>query len=168
MNPSTKIILSILFTVIVVGFGTYYIVTRKATPTTTTTPSPTTDETVGWKTYSDEKLGYTIKYPNDWKIDDSRSSTDETVFDTGIAESREAIKVEDSAKSLTEWVDSFDKTVIVKVSDLTVDGQPAKQVDTSEFGITYVGAKKDGKLYTFTTGGRMITNGMLDTFQFTK
>jgi hypothetical protein len=44
---------------------------KTQTSTTTTTPSTTTtatDPTAGWKTYTNTKYGYTLKYPSDWSI----------------------------------------------------------------------------------------------------
>ncbi len=57
--------------IVLVGAGSYVLGTKK-TPTPTENkvvaqPSPTPiDETTNWKTYSDQKYYYAIKYPNDW------------------------------------------------------------------------------------------------------
>lgn len=41
--------------------------TKTAVPTKTATPNPT----AGWKTYTNADLGYSIKYPPTWKVDES-------------------------------------------------------------------------------------------------
>ncbi len=37
-------------------------------PASKTTPTPVSDATANWKTYSNTKYGYTLKYPNDWQV----------------------------------------------------------------------------------------------------
>jgi len=48
--------------------------TLRGTPTTAIlpTPTPTPDETANWKTYTNEKYGFTLKYPPEWSIDDKK------------------------------------------------------------------------------------------------
>src|SRR3989344_6214609 len=41
---------------------------------TTQQPSPTTDETANWETYKNTERGYSIKYPNDFKVDKLNST----------------------------------------------------------------------------------------------
>ncbi|MDO8498481.1 MAG: hypothetical protein Q7S44_01725 [bacterium] len=39
-------------------------------PQISTTPTPKVDEAVDWKTYNDEKYGFSAKYPPDWSVVD--------------------------------------------------------------------------------------------------
>lgn len=63
----------ILLIIIVVVLGFYYFNTIKEhserspsiASTLQTTPTPNVDDTVNWQTYTDEKLRFTIKYPNE-------------------------------------------------------------------------------------------------------
>ncbi|MEI6477642.1 MAG: hypothetical protein WCO52_01520 [bacterium] len=46
-----------------------------ATPTPTATPTATPDPTANWKVYTNTKMGFSFKYPTDWKV---AVTTDET------------------------------------------------------------------------------------------
>lgn len=37
------------------------------TPLSTETPSPTPDTTANWQTYSNQEIGFSIKYPQEWR-----------------------------------------------------------------------------------------------------
>ncbi len=82
MTSTMKIILSIVITALVIGFGTYYIVNSTATaekdalqaqidaktPTKTTTASPTaTTSTSAYSTFKADS-GYTFDYPKTWSF----------------------------------------------------------------------------------------------------
>lgn len=73
------IVLGIVATLGIAG-GAYYLGTNKApsqpqqvntsqTPQPSQIPSPTSDETANWKTYTNTKYGYEIQYPQDKFID---------------------------------------------------------------------------------------------------
>jgi predicted Zn-dependent protease len=131
----------------------------------------TTDDTANWKTYRNEKLGFEIKYPPEWKIDALRSnrakSGSDLVFDIGLAgHNHEGVRVDISSSTVDEWVSKLDKKVIIEISDFIVGGQPAKRVDTSEFAGTLIVTKFNDRLYLFYTMGKMIDNGVLSTFKF--
>lgn len=129
-----------------------------------------------WKTYTNNSLGFSIKYPSNWKIDSARSdrtmSGSDVVFNVGIPESHEGITVNTSnVSSLDEWAEQAKKNLVLDgayqgTSYLTVDGQPAVRIDTTEFGGKMVAVLFNGKLYRFDTQGQMIENGMLSTFKF--
>lgn len=44
-------------------------------------PTPTTDPTANWKTYTNTGYGLSFKYPPDWEVKDPKKTTD---FETGI------------------------------------------------------------------------------------
>ncbi|MBI2268027.1 MAG: hypothetical protein HYU80_01105 [Candidatus Blackburnbacteria bacterium] len=68
----------LLFVVLLVGVGAgayYYgkgslklpVVAPQVSPSSEiSTPSSTTDETVNWKVYMDQRYGFSFKYPSDW------------------------------------------------------------------------------------------------------
>jgi len=111
-------------------------------------------------------LGFAIDYPEAWTIDRNRSTANEIVFATSLLESRESVRVENSVDSLMDiknsFVGKFSPEAIKNVGQLTVAGQAAYRIDTSEFGTSYILFKNGDKLYTITTGGRF----PLDSFRF--
>jgi len=131
------------------------------------------DNKIKWQTYKNTTLGFSIKYPTSWAIDSLRSNREvsgsDVVFDIGIAtESHEGIKMDISNLTLNEWLNQIDKTIITKTYQLTIDGQPAIRIDTTEFSQKLIGVKFNDKLYVFKTDGKMIENGMLSTVKFLK
>ncbi len=74
---SATIILLVVLVIVVAGGLVYFAFLKKPgevavspTPTATkvaNTATPTPDETANWKTYSDQTLGFSIKYPRDWR-----------------------------------------------------------------------------------------------------
>jgi hypothetical protein len=125
---------------------------------------PLTDKTANWKTYTNSHFLYSIKYPQNWKIDTQRSSENEIVFDNGVLEAHISVDVQPYSKTLTDWKNSLDKSVITSVTDTTVANLPALRVKTGEMGGDFVGMIFNGYLYRFDS----INDDMLKTFQFIK
>lgn len=123
------------------------------------------DEIVDWKTYKNEEYGFEMKYLDDWKVDGSRSSENEIVFNIGIEESRESISFVDSSQALDDWKNK-NKNNAEKISDMMIGGERAIRIDTTEFGRILIGLTHKNRLFVVTTGGRMIDNGMLSTLKF--
>lgn len=46
----------------------------------TTQSSPTPDPTANWKTYTSEKYGFSIKYPNDWSVRVTSAAADPYIY----------------------------------------------------------------------------------------
>lgn len=192
MNKNKKgfvnIALVVLILVILVGSVGYFVFVKRSEPITeqltlspvqsmtstktavSLSPASTSDKTANWETYTNTTLGFSIKYPTDWTVDSLRSNREKSgsdvVFDIGIPESHEGVRVDVSNLTLDEWVSQSDKNVIEETYRLTIDGQPAIRIDTTEFGQKLIGVKFNDKLYVFTTGGRMIENGTLSTVKF--
>jgi hypothetical protein len=126
----------------------------------------------GRKTYANEAFGFLFTYPKEWTIDDERSSSGEVVFDVGIPESREAIAFRRDAQGLS--LDQLakekvpDAAVIARQYSLTVGGEQARAVETTEFGTTYVFFRHSDTVFTITTGGRLLSEVVLDSFVFPK
>jgi len=74
------ILVGVVIVILVVGFGAYFlginrnqsssqysqqVTTPSTTPSTIVSPSPLSDETATWQTYTDGKLRFSIKHPED-------------------------------------------------------------------------------------------------------
>lgn len=140
----------------------------KTFETVVTTFAPT-NPTADWKTYESKVFGYSIKYPNTWKIDSTRSSASEVVFDTGVAtETRYAIKATKTAQNLEQWRDSLTFETVKQSSSTTIAGEPAIKVEFMGLAGTYYGVRKGDHLYQLTdSGGYMTSSGMFSSFVFT-
>lgn len=92
MNMNEKSFVNIILIVIVVlavGAVGYFVFVKKSAPIAQQTPTPSQNnnpvsptptqknETVNWKTYSNSKYNFSLKYPNGWTTEES-SQTDLT------------------------------------------------------------------------------------------
>ncbi|MBI2984825.1 MAG: hypothetical protein HYY50_04345 [Candidatus Kerfeldbacteria bacterium] len=120
--------------------------------------------TAGWTDYGNSDLGFDLKLPPGWSVDQSRSAAEEIVFWDGVAtETREAIKSIGTVQTITQWATVYEGEAGYRVTDFTLDGVAGKRVRFSGLGTDYIGIKTNGRLYVVTVG-RMEENGMLDTF----
>ena len=125
--------------------------------------------TADWLTYTNKELNFEFKYPKTWKVDGSRSSKNEIVFDTGAGdtESRESITVANANnKNLDYWKSTFEN--ILSTKKTIIDGKDAYELSSSEFGISYIIVINGDKLYTITSTGALINSNILSTFKFIK
>jgi hypothetical protein len=84
---SKKILITVGFVVLVIILGGfYYIFSSKYTsdiPPVQTAPQPSitsADETANWKTYRNEKFGFTLNYPTNWIVGDFSSEPDPKIY----------------------------------------------------------------------------------------
>lgn len=79
------VIALILLLVVVLGLGGYFVWTKYFNKTEVTpTPSPvaevistpTPDPTADWKTYTNTAVGFSVRYPSDWRLVGTETSTD--------------------------------------------------------------------------------------------
>ncbi len=94
--PKTKSkllpVLIILFAILglgLVGYWVYknYLTSRRPIIESTPIPIATTDPTANWKTYSNTKYGYSIKYPNGWEPNRGPGNlTDEQISEQNVAD----------------------------------------------------------------------------------
>jgi hypothetical protein len=81
---NTALIVVIVIIVILAGVVGYFMLVKKPVVQQTNTPNPTPvqqtpespaptpqDESANWETYTNTDLGYSIKYPNSWQVDES-------------------------------------------------------------------------------------------------
>lgn len=116
--------------------------TQIAQPTPTPDDSPVpngTGETVGWKTYNDEKNGYSIRYPKEWNLKSPSGQEDPTdlVLKNGL-ETINIIVFPTDKKTLAEWQEfTKDKegssTKIIEQSSVTIDSIEAEKVVQESF-----------------------------------
>ena len=135
------------------------------------------DERANWRTHAEMALGFSIKYPFEWRISESQDNRKDIGSDFRFF-SREpggqlagfyGINVDTSNKSLEEFATSLfanDEEKIVSTKEILVDNQPAILIDTNDYGQKYIVTKRNEKIYTIQTDGFMIESGMLDTFKF--
>lgn len=109
----------------------------------------------GLKEFTNDSMAIEMCIPNNWLVDNARSSNNEIIFDAGDFESIESIKMENSTKTLKQWGDSIDKEVIINKRNIKIDNIEALEVNTSDFGVSYIGLTKNNKFYIFTTNGGM-------------
>lgn len=149
-----KVFISIIITIAVVGGGTFYVMQRQinsirsdnqtrvddlnkqiktlqsATSSTTATTPTTTDETAGWKTYTNTTYGFSFKYPsnltktdassytaNDGAYIDDSSSPDKHIF---------SVEAEQSSLSLDAYIAKAETDAVFNgKTALTIAGQTA-------------------------------------------
>jgi len=71
ISTTLSILLIVLLAVIVGGVVVYkYYLVPKEEPSAGKVPEEVQDETADWETYRNEKYGFEIKYPPDWKVVD--------------------------------------------------------------------------------------------------
>ena len=77
MQKGFSVILVLISVLVLVGIvgGAYFLLPKTQTKTTqqivppiTPQPTPTPNQTANWKTYTNTKYGYSIKYPNTWYV----------------------------------------------------------------------------------------------------
>ena len=94
-KPRSKRIYLVIGIILLVIFASLGYLFRKDTivknnvavsPSPAAKPTIKADETADWKTYSNIKYGYSLKYPSDWTITDGQ--TDENVTFAGKGEGR--------------------------------------------------------------------------------
>ena len=73
---------------------------QQSTQQTTQTTAPKTeaaDETASWKTYSNNKAGFELKYPKDWSVEEHFGKSEEFGEDTDINDSYIVLKKKDGS-----------------------------------------------------------------------
>lgn len=119
-----KILGGILGVLILVGvvFGAYKLGQRQVQPVPQPTPTPaavatpTSDPTADWKTYTNTKYGYLIRYPEKWLLFAPEAcipSCPEAADNMSIVRPPE-VKYPEGDFSVTSWTESFEPQVLDK------------------------------------------------------
>lgn len=124
-----------------VAIGTYYVSSRRATPTITAIPSPisaptsTPDPTVNWKTYTNDFDKYSAKYPSNWYLNPASAEGNGTdIADSDISNFAEVPNPDDtehirvniiafnneSEMPLQKWLEENDTEQIYSEDTITV------------------------------------------------
>lgn len=133
-----------------------------------------TDPTTGWKTYTNTKYGYSLKYPTNYKI--VVQSTDENVYWTDSSDETVLVvkyRLDSVDGSLRTW---FDTT---PAGDITLDGRAGKKFEykycdgpsCGDDTVTYVVQHQSKLLGLELVGDKKISDTetqILSTFTFTK
>ncbi len=134
------------------------------------TAKGSTSPTTGWKTYTNEDLGFTIQYPSSWTADAGIGEVFEVIFHNGGLENHISIVVQPYGKTLNDWIKDLDQSVITSKKNITIGGQQGTEFYTGEMGglkgtasVVY-----KGNVYVFYEVDSMIQSGMLKSFKFTK
>jgi len=149
-----KIIL--FFGVLLLAFVAFqFYQTRTLKPTSKITPSPTptinisdtsTPDEIGtsWKTYTNTKYGYSIKYPEDWNINSSNPSAINLSFnikyssESGYPNSGASINIDSERSNLLNLEDFYKQiasnkfTKINSRSDIKIDGLDALLLNVNQ------------------------------------
>lgn len=189
------IFLSALISALVFGGGAYYLgftqgkkeathTTSTAEPTTTATLVPATslpsasltpDEIAKWKTYTNSKYSYSVKYPTDWKLNttqlqDARIVEPKEVSDDDVPQILGAISFEvtegnTTTRKYAEWdveryikfVESggktegeeFEPAIVERYGSAKLDGIDGQKVNLHHGAADHYGVmiKRDDKFY---------------------
>lgn len=168
VSRTGTIIITIIITAVIVGFGTYWLTPKATAPTVSLTPTPSASaDTSGWKTYTNTQYGFEFKYPESWstmqvektliKLSDYKGSgaTDEphnffaVQTDTSVAKGQSTLFNGVNAV-ITEWHDpevgtGFAKNIII--------------LTKPQLRITLLALDENAKI---------LENQILSTFRFTK
>ncbi len=122
--------------------------------------------TAGWKTYTNTTLGFSIRHPKEWVVDDTMTSN-KVWFNPSGTENVDSIEVETATKTLDQLFDETDVGPGTKTR-ITLGGQPALRFDLAEFALTEIRCIYKGKLFSINTNGELKKDPtILSTFTFT-
>lgn len=145
--------------------------TEGLTPTPVVVVTPTAEPTANWKTYINTKLGFSLKYPQDWDplLEESIHSTrSEVSFAPYFSIEVGVFYHQDKQRELTyqEVVKQFARTE-EKPWETTLDGRPASRIEN------LIAAKKSRNIYlisayslTRSPMDKQAFNLILSTFKF--
>ncbi len=144
------------------------------TPTVTKTVTPRPDETANWKTYTNQTLGFSIKYPQDWRTAQCgtncvglgpQSKPEDVVMAINILqypmpEAKVYLPVLSINNGITE-----EKSVTI--GDIQWTRVTVQQNESGTKFYEYL-KEKSGKTIDIGGDGSAIFNQILSTFKFTK
>lgn len=140
-----------------------------------------TADTSSWKTYTNSKLGYSLKYPPNLNLEERVITSPSTISDELLTRIKQtpqveyiSISVESNPKNLTafEWAkNEFNETRLVTddmLKPFSIDGTAAIRSTEipAQSAEDHVFFQKNGKIYWFTLGGAYTDKNGLTTELF--
>lgn len=184
-------ILIVVVAIIVILTGTvgYLTLIRKPVALPTPTPKPTQvsqtpesptptpqDETANWQTYTNADLGYSIKYPVGWQVDENglqNSLSKEVIISPVDAEpftSYLSISIDQRPLDLIRQVHSSSQAPIFIEKEISFAGQSAFQYTTANADSAEIYIEHEGQVFLVSTS-KFSSNEVqqsFSSFRFTK
>ncbi len=122
MNKNSKIFITLVIAMVVVGTA-YFLGTRK-----NNTPAPTqnADQTANWKTYSNLEEKYSFKYPSTW-VPDEKYSRPGYFHDIAWEQSFD-VYIVSNVDTYEAWVNGRETSKIKEPQNIQVDNLPALKI----------------------------------------
>lgn len=143
--------------------GIFYIFNNSSKNTQTNVLESFSD----WKTYAGNNVGFNLKYPSDWTVDDSFPDSVSLMSSSGNAFNAYRTKASSKKQSLTQWLKAKDKeskeVMGGQYNDYVISSKKTKiakmsairrkeHADAAGFDFIQTYAKKDDYFYTFSLG----------------
>jgi hypothetical protein len=182
--PETKkskgpILFLLLFFILILGMGGYYVyqkyLTQKTLPVPTPmptaaltpkpTPVPTEDPTVGWKTYTNNTALYSFKYPSIWNLLDLTKGAQVEIY-------YQPDKTKSVGELLIEKIDKEPSDIAKYIDKKTIGGLAAKcKSDQTVKTWCYIEVGTSSKISILITKDKNLTynetlDQILSTFKF--
>ncbi|NCS32692.1 hypothetical protein GW793_04350 [bacterium] len=132
---SGNIMIAVLAVGLLLGLGFWYVVTQQdanppeTTPTISSTPTETTNDTSDWLTYQSEDIGVSFKYPKDWYVW-SEDTGKSIIVSTLSTKDLEEIKKGPNFDFIKLKISKQDSTNI-----LDIDGEVFSYNDLGQYGL---------------------------------
>ncbi len=121
-----------------------------------------------WKKYVNKDVGFEFEYPEYWQIDKDRSKEDKVVFDI-IVTSIESVKYEigvnlNYEEMMKQKVSQYE-SITDNVKETFIGLNKALRIETRDLTGIKIFIVNNDKYIELTTGGRMESQGILDSFK---
>ena len=170
----TSILLIILVAVAFSGAGFLYGRNVNLVQTTKTLSITPTVETAGWKTYTNEKYGFSFKYPTDWKIGESTENNSEMLVYVQSPRKDSSLEFWFWPANKYALDDLYSDGTLQITGETVVAGQIAYWATLGGAGADYLIALEHNGIYQIKYGSDIYPNlshdeiEVVSTFQFTK
>lgn len=150
---------------------------RSAQPTTTAPAA--SGSAITRHTYRNEKYGFELTYPLTWTVDEESTNRqlkglDYIFYGTEFSTS-EGLRVDKAGRlGIRTPISHFDKKLVRSTSDMTIGGEPARLVETTEAmnpmgaGVKHVFVQHGDIILQFQTSGPLLDKGVISSLRFTR